>query len=94
MNLSKYGFLLLCNLMLLVIGMFMEGSAPVLILSPLLMPVALSLGVDPIHFGLMFIFNIGIGNMTPPFGAVLYQVVGSRFPDREAGKSVAASSSS
>ena len=76
MHLGRTGFLLLTNLTLLFIGMFMEGSAPVLILSPLLMPVARSLGVDPIHFGLMFIFNIGIGNMTPPFGAVLYQVAG------------------
>lgn len=75
-HLSKYGFLLIVNLTLLIIGMFMEGSAPVLILSPLLMPVAKSLGIDPIHFGLMFIFNIGIGNMTPPFGGVLYQVAG------------------
>lgn len=75
-NLSKYGFLIMVNIILLITGMFMEGSAPVLILSPLLMPVAVSLGIDPIHFGLMFIFNIGIGNMTPPFGAVLYQVAG------------------
>lgn len=75
-NLSKYSFLLIVNLTLLIIGMFMEGSAPVLILSPLLMPVAKSLGIDPIHFGLVFIFNIGIGNMTPPFGGVLYQVAG------------------
>nr|MBQ8245279.1 TRAP transporter large permease [Oscillospiraceae bacterium] len=76
MNLNKYSFLLLVNVVLLVIGMFMEGSAPVLILAPLLMPVALELGIDPIHFGLVFIFNVGIGNMTPPFGAVLYQVSG------------------
>lgn len=75
-NLNKYTFLLIVNLTLLIIGMFMEGSAPVLILSPLLMPVAKSLGIDPIHFGLVFIFNIGIGNMTPPFGGVLYQVAG------------------
>lgn len=74
LNLNKYTFLLLVNGILLFIGMFMEGTAPVLILSPLLMPVAVSLGIDPIHFGLVFIFNVGIGNMTPPFGAVLYQV--------------------
>lgn len=75
-NLSKYAFLVIVNATLLFIGMFMEGSAPILILSPLLMPVAISLGIDPIHFGLVFIFNIGIGNMTPPFGGVLYQVAG------------------
>lgn len=75
-NLSKYAFLVIVNITLLFIGMFMEGSAPILILSPLLMPVAISLGIDPIHFGLVFIFNIGIGNMTPPFGGVLYQVAG------------------
>ena len=46
------------------------------ILGPLLMPIAIKLGIDPIQFGIMFVFNLGIGNMSPPFGIVLYQVIG------------------
>jgi len=76
MNVSKVGFLFIVAGLLLVLGMFMEGSIQVVILGPLLMPIALKLGINPIHFGLMFIFTIGIGNMTPPFGIVLYQVAG------------------
>ena len=74
MDLGRYAFLLLVNVLLLVIGMFMEGGAPQVILGPLLMPIAKSLGIDPIHFGIIFVFNLGIGNMSPPFGIVLYQV--------------------
>lgn len=76
MNLNKYTFLLMVNVLLLVIGMLMDGGAPIVILGPLLMPIAKSLGIDPVHFGLVFVFNTGIGNMTPPFGVVLYQVAG------------------
>lgn len=76
MNLNRYTFLLLVNVLLLIIGMFMEGGAPQVILGPLLMPIAISLGIDPIQFGIMFVFNLGIGNMSPPFGIVLYQVSG------------------
>lgn len=76
MNLSKWEFLLITNILLLLLGMVMECSANILIMGPLLMPIALKLGIDPIHFGLMFVFNIGIGNMSPPFGVVLYQVAG------------------
>lgn len=76
MNLNRYTFLLIVNAVLLVIGMFMDGTPAIIILAPLLMPVAKDLGIDPIHFGLMFVFNLGIGNMSPPFGVVLYQVSG------------------
>ena len=76
MNLNKYTFLLLINLVFLFIGMFMETSLILLILAPLLAPVAVSLGIDLIHFGLVTVFNIGIGNLTPPFGMVLFQVSG------------------
>lgn len=75
-NLNKYTFLLLTNILLLIIGMFMEGGPAMVILGPLLMPIALKLGIDPIQFGIMFVFNLGIGNMSPPFGIVLYQVIG------------------
>lgn len=75
-NLNKWTFILLTNIILLVIGMFMEGGPAMVILGPLLMPIALKLGIDPIQFGIMFVFNLGIGNMSPPFGIVLYQVIG------------------
>lgn len=74
MDLNKYTFLLIVNVLLILIGMFMEGGPAMMILGPLLMPIALKLGIDPIQFGIMFVFNLGIGNMTPPFGVVLYQV--------------------
>ena len=75
-NLTKWTFLLLTNIILLFIGMFMDGGPAMVILGPLLMPIALKLGIDPIQFGIMFVFNLGIGNMSPPFGIVLYQVIG------------------
>ena len=75
-NMGKWTFLLLVNLVLLVIGMFMDGGAPLVILAPLLQPIAASFGVDPVAFGILMVFNVGIGNMTPPFGIVLYQVRG------------------
>jgi tripartite ATP-independent transporter DctM subunit len=76
MNLNKYTFLIFVNGLLLIIGMLMDGSAPLIILAPLLTPIAVKLGVNPVHFGLIFVFNICLGNMTPPFGIVLYQVAG------------------
>ena len=75
-NLNKWTFILLTNIILLIIGMFMEGGPAMVILGPLLMPIAIKLGIDPIQFGIMFVFNLGIGNMSPPFGIVLYQVIG------------------
>ena len=76
LNLNKYSFMLIVNVVLLIVGMFMDGSAPLIILAPLLAPVAVSLGIDPIHFGIVFCVNVALGNMTPPFGIVLYQVGG------------------
>jgi tripartite ATP-independent transporter DctM subunit len=69
---NKYLMLLLFNLLLLVIGMFIEGGAAIIILAPLLVPVATSLGVDVIHFGLICIVNIMIGGLTPPFGSMMF----------------------
>lgn len=75
-EMGKWSFLLLVNVILLLLGMVMSGSGPTLVLGPLLTPIAVKLGIDPIQFGLMLVFNLGIGNMTPPFGIVLYQVGG------------------
>jgi tripartite ATP-independent transporter DctM subunit len=75
-EMSKAGFLIMTCLVLLVIGMFIEGSPSMIILSPLLTPIAVAMGIDPVHYGIIFNFAVGIGNMTPPFGLVLYQVSG------------------
>lgn len=69
---NKYLMLLLFNILLLLIGMFIEGGAVLIILAPLLVPVATSLGVDVIHFGLICIVNIMIGGLTPPFGSMMF----------------------
>ena len=69
-------FLLLVNVSLLVIGLFMETFAAILILAPVLAPVAISLGIDPVHFGLIVIVNLAIGMVTPPVGVNLFLVCG------------------
>lgn len=66
--------LLVINALLLFIGMFLEGGAALVILAPLLVPAVLSFGIDPIHFGIIFIVNIMIGGLTPPFGSMMFTV--------------------
>ncbi|WP_319530506.1 TRAP transporter large permease [uncultured Cohaesibacter sp.] len=63
---------IIMNLCLLLIGTFMDLTPAVLIFTPIFLPIATDLGMHPVHFGLMMIFNLGIGNMTPPVGAVLF----------------------
>ena len=65
-------FLLLVNLLLLLVGCFMEALAAMLILIPILTPAAAQLGIDPVHFGLVFVLNLMIGTITPPVGIVLF----------------------
>jgi tripartite ATP-independent transporter DctM subunit len=65
-------YLLMVNLLLLVVGCFMEALAAMLVLIPILVPPALALGIDPIQFGLIFVLNLMIGTITPPVGVVLY----------------------
>jgi len=67
-------YFLIVNLLLLVVGCFMEALAAMLILVPILVPVAMTLGIDPVHFGLVFVLNLMIGTITPPVGVVLYVV--------------------
>lgn len=69
---SPYVFLLIVNVILLIVGMFMESIAAILILVPMLMPIAISFGVDPIHFGLVVVYNLSIGMITPPYGITLF----------------------
>ena len=69
---SAIAFLLLANLLLLALGMFLEGNAILIVLSPLLAPVAAQFGIDPVHFGIIFIINATIGTITPPLGTVMF----------------------
>jgi C4-dicarboxylate transporter DctM subunit len=69
---SPVVFLLLVNLLLLVIGMFMESISAILIVLPVLMPIAVSYGIDPVQFGVMTALNLSIGLITPPYGICLY----------------------
>jgi len=64
--------LLLLNVMLLVLGTFMDMSPLIVITTPIFLPVATAFGVDPVHFGIIMILNLGIGLCTPPVGAVLF----------------------
>ena len=69
---DKYIFLLLVNLMLLALGIFMDVAPMLLICTPIFMPVILKLGIDPVHFGMIMILNLGIGLITPPVGPTLF----------------------
>ncbi len=69
---KKWVFLLLVNLLLLFIGCFLEPTAAILIAIPVLMPVVLKLGIDPVHFGLIVVLNLMIGLLHPPMGMVLF----------------------
>ncbi len=65
-------YLLIVNVLLLVVGCFMEALAAMLVLIPILVPPAMALGIDPLQFGLIFVLNLMIGTITPPVGVVLY----------------------
>ncbi|MBV7482299.1 TRAP transporter large permease [Bordetella sp. BOR01] len=69
---DKITFLLGVNAALFVIGMFIETSASVVVLAPLLLPVAMQFGVEPVHFGVIMVVNLALGMITPPFGVNLF----------------------
>lgn len=69
---SKIIFLLMVNILLLCIGTFMDASASLILLAPILAPIAVSYGVDPIHFGIIMCINLVIGHATPPLGLCLF----------------------
>lgn len=73
---SPIVILMLINVLLLVVGMFMETLAAIIILTPILLPVVVAVGVDPVHFGIVMIVNLAIGMVTPPVGVNLF--VGAR----------------
>jgi tripartite ATP-independent transporter DctM subunit len=68
----RYSFLLAINLLLFVIGMFLETSAAILVLAPILTPIAVAFGVDPVHFGIIVVVNLALGMFTPPLGVNLF----------------------
>ena len=73
---SPFAFLCLVAVMLLVVGMFLESNAAYIMLVPLFHPIALQYGIDPLHFGFLFVLNLVIGMLTPPVGVVLFVVTG------------------
>src|SRR5678815_5218861 len=69
---DKYVFLLLVNILLLLLGTFMDLAPMLLICTPIFMPVIAKFGIDPVHFGMIMILNLGIGLITPPVGPTLF----------------------
>lgn len=72
MNLSPWTFLLIVNVFLLLFGIFIEPLPGVMVLAPILGPVAMKLGIDPIHFAMIVIYNLTLGMITPPVGGLLF----------------------
>jgi C4-dicarboxylate transporter DctM subunit len=69
---SPWLFIILVNVLLLIVGMFLEAAAAILIFTPILLPIALSFGFDPVHFGVIMIVNLAMGMFTPPVGLNLF----------------------
>lgn len=69
---DPYLFLFVVNVLVLFIGTWMDPTATIVILTPIILPVAVKLGVDPVHFGVVFVYNLMIGLATPPVGYILY----------------------
>lgn len=74
LDMSPLTFLLTVNLLLLVLGAFLEGSTIILVILPVLLPTAAALGIDPVHFGVVAVLNIMIGLITPPYGLLLFMM--------------------
>jgi C4-dicarboxylate transporter DctM subunit len=74
-ELSPWMFLLAANILLLILGCFLEGTTILLVIVPVLMPTAHALGIDPVHFGVVVVVNIMIGLVTPPYGLLLFMMV-------------------
>ncbi len=73
-ELSPLTFLLLVNLILLVLGCLLEGTTIILVILPVLLPTAMALGIDPVHFGIVAVTNIMFGLVTPPYGLLLFMM--------------------
>jgi C4-dicarboxylate transporter DctM subunit len=75
-GMPAWGFLIVVNILLLIAGMFMEPTGIILILAPILFPIAEKLGIDPVHLGIIMVVNLEIGMVTPPVGLNLFVTVG------------------
>ena len=75
-NMTAWQFLIVVNLLLLVAGAFMEPTGIILILAPILFPIAMKLGIDPVHLGIIIVVNLEIGMVTPPIGLNLFVTAG------------------
>ena len=73
---SKFGFLIAVNILLLIVGCFMDAMSAILVLAPILTPMAVHYGINPIHFGVIMIVNLEIGYLTPPIGINLFVASG------------------
>jgi tripartite ATP-independent transporter DctM subunit len=74
-ELSPFVFLLAANILLLILGCFLEGTTILLVIVPVLLPTAHALGIDPVHFGVVVVVNVMIGLVTPPYGLLLFMMV-------------------
>jgi len=72
LNLPPWGFLMAVNVILLIVGCFLDPPSAIIVLTPLFMPLVRALGIDPIHFGIVMTVNIAIGMFTPPFGLNIF----------------------
>jgi C4-dicarboxylate transporter DctM subunit len=72
LKLEPWMVLLVINVFLLMIGCFIDTASAILVLTPLLLPIAMAMGVDPIHFGIIMVVNLSIGTFTPPFGVNIF----------------------
>jgi C4-dicarboxylate transporter DctM subunit len=76
LDLDPWAFLLMVNLILLVVGCFMETSSAIVILAPIFIPIVAALGINPIHFGVVMVMNLEVGLLTPPVGLNLFVASG------------------
>jgi TRAP-type C4-dicarboxylate transport system permease large subunit len=68
---NRYVILALINIFLAIIGCFLSGGAPLIILTPILLPLATSMGIDPLHFGIIMVLNLDMATQTPPVGGTM-----------------------
>ncbi|PCC98593.1 TRAP transporter large permease [Halopseudomonas pelagia] len=88
-NITAWQFLIIANLLLLILGMFLDGVAMIVLTSPLLFPVATALGIDPIHFAVIMVANVEIATLTPPIGLNLFVMSGiTKLPVHEVARGV------
>lgn len=89
MDMSAWQFLLLANVVLLVLGMFLDGVAMIVLTAPLLFPMAIHLGIDPVHFAVIMVANVEIATLTPPIGLNLFVMSGiARIPVEQVARGV------